>query len=192
MTADTKANGKGPSNKPKGKQEEELSAEDAKLKEDLALLVERIDDTEEGVAMAAVTALQDQIRSATASVTSVPKPLKFLRGHYDHIKTLFKSLKSGPLKPALADVLSVLGMTMAESGTRECLGFKLQVWVFRKPESLSFVGLFHFFLMYIKYHLYVHLFGLVLIMRARVWVREVLSRAIATTLDLGATSTSGP
>ena len=61
-------------------------------------------------------------------MTSVPKPLKFLRPFYDDLKDLYKKkngVKTEELGRSLADVLSVLGMTMAEEGTRECLIYKL-------------------------------------------------------------------
>jgi 26S proteasome regulatory subunit N1 len=34
----------------------------------------------------------DQIRTATSSMTSVPKPLKFLRPHYDRIKAIYDTM----------------------------------------------------------------------------------------------------
>lgn len=37
--------------------------------------------------------LRGEIRSATSSLTSVPKPLKILVGSYDDIKGLFEDLK---------------------------------------------------------------------------------------------------
>ena len=57
-------------------------------------------------------------------MTSVPKPLKFLRPHYDTLKKRFETT-SGENKAVLSDVLSVLAMTMAKPETRESLKFKL-------------------------------------------------------------------
>ena len=42
----------------------------------------------------ALEALRTQIRSSTSSMTSVPKPLKFLRPHYGTLKDLYE--KWGP------------------------------------------------------------------------------------------------
>lgn len=61
-------------------------------------------------------------------MTAVPKPLKFLSPHYDSIKTFYKSKMSTshPYRKLLADILSVLAMTMGSEGARECLHFKLE------------------------------------------------------------------
>ena len=61
---------------------------------------------------------RDEIRTATSSMTSVPKPLKFLRPHYDDMKTFFESMMDSDHKSLFSDVLSVLAMTMAGSDAR--------------------------------------------------------------------------
>lgn len=106
--------------------EEDLSEEDAALKEQLELLVERVQDTDAGVQKLALDTIRSEIRSATSSMTSVPKPLKFLRPHYGTLKDFFARMPAGDNKVYMADVVSVLAMTMAEDGERECLTFKLQ------------------------------------------------------------------
>ena len=109
------------------KDDDALSAEDEALKEGLELAVERLKDPDEGVQKmrAALTHLTTEIRSATSSMTSVPKPLKFLRQHYGDLKTTHAGLPAGENKTILADILAVLAMTMAKIGTRELLTFKL-------------------------------------------------------------------
>ncbi len=77
------------------------------------------------VRKAALESLKNEIRSATSSMTSIPKPLKFLRPHYDQLKTFYEAKDATPIKPELADMLSILAMTMAADGTRESLHFKL-------------------------------------------------------------------
>jgi 26S proteasome regulatory subunit N1 len=62
--------------------------------------------------------VRDEIRTATSSMTSVPKPLKFLRPHYDDMKTFFESMMDSDHKALFSDVLSVLAMTMAGSDAR--------------------------------------------------------------------------
>lgn len=62
---------------------------------------------------------RDEIREATSSMTSVPKPLKFLRPHYDGMKEFFGEMMDSENKTAFSEVLSVLGMTMA--GCDHCL-----------------------------------------------------------------------
>ena len=42
--------------------------------------------------------LRSQIRASTSSMTSVPKPLKFLRPHYDDLKSLHEKWSDGPNK----------------------------------------------------------------------------------------------
>ena len=67
----------------------------------------------------------NEVRTSTSSMTSVPKPLKFLRPHYATLKANYASATPGKDKTLLADVLSLLAMTMQEDGTRESLNFKL-------------------------------------------------------------------
>jgi len=42
--------------------------------------------------LAALESLRTQIRSSTTSMTSVPKPLKFLRPHYDTLKQVYEKI----------------------------------------------------------------------------------------------------
>ena len=58
-------------------------------------------------------------------MTSVPKPLKFLRAHYEGLKTQYGNLPaSNANRPALADVLSVLAITSGKEGERESLHYR--------------------------------------------------------------------
>lgn len=71
-------------------------------------------------------AIATEIKSATTSMTSVPKPLKFLRQHYSGLKATFEAMPAGTAnKAALADVLSVLAMNSGAEGAREGLKFRL-------------------------------------------------------------------
>ena len=71
-------------------------------------------------------AIATEIKSATTSMTSVPKPLKFLRQHYSGLKATFEAMPAGSAnKAALADVLSVLAMNSGAEGAREGLKFRL-------------------------------------------------------------------
>ncbi|KUF87302.1 26S proteasome non-ATPase regulatory subunit 2 B [Phytophthora nicotianae] len=110
-----------------GPTEEELSEEDRKLKEDLETAVARVCGPQEeiGVKQLALELLRREIRTATSSMTSVPKPLKFLRPSYDDLKTAYATFQAGETKKLMADVLAVLAMTMAKEGSRESLKFKL-------------------------------------------------------------------
>lgn len=59
-------------------------------------------------------------------MTSVPKPLKYLRSSYGVLKTAWHKLKQKDAKALYADILSVLAMAGAAPGSRECLKYCLQ------------------------------------------------------------------
>lgn len=111
--------------KKKKDEADDLSPEDAKLKADLDMLAERALDADAGVQKAALDAMINEVRSSTSSMTSVPKPLKFLRPHYAVLKGAFETTPNTANKTRMADVLSVLAMTMGGEGERESLKFKL-------------------------------------------------------------------
>jgi len=103
--------------------EEELSDEDKQLKEDLELSVSRLTEDNADLYKNALTTLTTLIRASTTSMTSVPKPLKFMIPHFDTMKKVHEKIAPGPVKLQCADVVSVLAMTMSEE--RECLKYKL-------------------------------------------------------------------
>lgn len=122
--AKDKEKGQQPSGKDKDKKEEqELSEEDKQLQEDLEMMVERLSEKNTELYRAALEELRRLIRSSTTSMTSVPKPLKFLRPHYGKLKEIYEGMAPGENKRFCADVVSVLAMTM--SGERECLKYRL-------------------------------------------------------------------
>lgn len=55
----------------------------------------------------ALEELRRQIRSSTASMTSVPKPLKFLRPHYGKLKEIYENMAPGENKVKLFQKLVV-------------------------------------------------------------------------------------
>lgn len=60
-------------------------------------------------------------------MTSVPKPLKFLKEHYVGLKEHMDSLsQNDPSRSLLADILSVLAMTSSDPDSMETLKYKLQ------------------------------------------------------------------
>ena len=98
---------------------EELSEKDLQLKTDLEMLVERLkvccqshlsheDDVNLSISSqqepdtslysAALDAIKDSIKTSTSSMTAVPKPLKFLRPHYDELTAVYDSWSAGPVK----------------------------------------------------------------------------------------------
>uniref|UniRef100_A0A0E0ADX4 26S proteasome non-ATPase regulatory subunit 2 homolog n=1 Tax=Oryza glumipatula TaxID=40148 RepID=A0A0E0ADX4_9ORYZ len=116
--------------KAKGKKKDEnkdddLSEEDQALKEQLELYVVRAQDPDPGVQKLALESMRQEIRSATSSMTSVPKPLKFLRPHYGTLKAYFETMPESDLKKYMADILSVLALTMSAEGERESLNYRM-------------------------------------------------------------------
>uniref|UniRef100_A0A672JZ08 26S proteasome non-ATPase regulatory subunit 2 n=1 Tax=Sinocyclocheilus grahami TaxID=75366 RepID=A0A672JZ08_SINGR len=120
----TEEKDKQPAGKDKEKKEDqELSEEDKLLQEELEMLVERLGEKDTSLYRPALEELRRQIRSSTTSMTSVPKPLKFLRPHYAKLKDIYQNMAPGENKQFCADVVSVLAMTM--SSERECLKYRL-------------------------------------------------------------------
>lgn len=58
-------------------------------------------------------------------MTAVPKPLKFLRPHYETLTNLYEEWSSGNDKNSLADVLSVIGMTFSDEDRQDTLKYRL-------------------------------------------------------------------
>ncbi|XP_047949685.1 26S proteasome non-ATPase regulatory subunit 2 homolog A-like [Salvia hispanica] len=107
------------------KKDEDLSEEDLALKQQLELYVERAQDADPGLQKVALESMREEIRTATSSMTSVPKPLKFLRPHYGTLQAHYEKMSDSDLKKLLADILSVLALTMSPEGERESLKYRL-------------------------------------------------------------------
>lgn len=58
-------------------------------------------------------------------MTSVPKPLKFLRPHFAELKEIFEAWTASADKALFAEILSVLAMTYSDNGLRETLKFRI-------------------------------------------------------------------
>lgn len=134
--SDTKKNG--------SKKDEEaidtMSEEDKELKERLETCVFTVINKDKEAAVTvpirlkALDVIVTELRTATSSMTSVPKPLKFLRPHFNVLKLFYMDLQNAgdsldndsiELQARLADVLAVLAMTMGKPEDRESLRFKL-------------------------------------------------------------------
>ncbi|ESR59932.1 hypothetical protein CICLE_v10014210mg [Citrus x clementina] len=107
------------------KKDEDLSEEDLALKQQLELYVERVQDPDPGLQKVALESMRTEIRTSTSSMTSVPKPLKFLRPHYGTLKAYYETMLDSDLKKYMADILSVLALTMSAEGERESLKYRL-------------------------------------------------------------------
>ena len=99
--------------------EEELSEEDKQLKDELELCVTRLQENDASLYSGALESMKKLIRASTTSMTSVPKPLKFMIPHYEAMKAVYEKIKT----PECADIVSVLSMTMSDKN--ECLKYKL-------------------------------------------------------------------
>lgn len=52
-----------------------------------------IQESDQTLYRSALENLRSQIRASTTSMTSVPKPLKFLRQHYESLKEVYDKIK---------------------------------------------------------------------------------------------------
>jgi 26S proteasome regulatory subunit N1 len=82
-----------------------------------------LQENDEKLYLPALENLRSQIRASTTSMTSVPKPLKFMRSHYDTMKQIYTKIQDPKTKEFCADVVSVLAMTMSDN--RDCLKYRL-------------------------------------------------------------------
>jgi len=69
--------------------------------------------------------MKTTIKTSTSSMTAVPKPLKFLRPHYETLTKLYDEWPQGEDKTSLADVLSVIGMTFSDEDRQDTLKYRL-------------------------------------------------------------------
>lgn len=105
--------------------DDELSEEDRQLKEDLEMLVERLKEDDKSLYKPSIDAIKDYIKTSTSSMTAVPKPLKFLRPHFDELAALYEKWPAASDRDSLADMLSVLGMTYGDEEDLQTLKYRL-------------------------------------------------------------------
>ncbi|KAG7287865.1 proteasome regulatory particle base subunit [Staphylotrichum longicolle] len=117
------ANGK--KDEDKDESSEELSEEDQQLKNELDMLVERLTESNASLYKPALEAMKNFIKTSTSSMTAVPKPLKFLRPHYETMTKLYDAWPAGDDRNSLADVLSVIGMTYSDEERQDTLKYRL-------------------------------------------------------------------
>lgn len=107
---------------------DELNEEDAQLKSELEMLVERLQvslllnicfapqklkchpqESDITLYKPALDAIKNFIKTSTSSMTAVPKPLKFLRPHYDELTAVYGKWPSGADK-VCAESIELDGM----------------------------------------------------------------------------------
>ncbi|BEJ12927.1 hypothetical protein CspHIS471_0301010 [Cutaneotrichosporon sp. HIS471] len=105
----------------------DISEEDLQLKAELEMLVERLKEPDTTLYLPALESLRTLIRTSTSSMTSVPKPLKFLRPHYEDMGKVRDSwpVELKEQRALLASILSVLAMTYSDTGRRDTLYYRL-------------------------------------------------------------------
>ncbi|WWC67906.1 uncharacterized protein I206_101824 [Kwoniella pini CBS 10737] len=105
----------------------DMSEEDLQLKAELEMLVQRLKESDINLYLPALESLRTLIRTSTSSMTSVPKPLKFLRPFYEELGQIRDSWDAElkEQRSLLASILSVLAMTYSDTGKRETLFFRL-------------------------------------------------------------------
>lgn len=103
--ADTNKNTK------KDKKAAELSAEDERIKGEVELLVTRSCDPEPAIAANALQMLSVMLRTASGSVGSVPKPLKFVRPMWDQLVAGYEASRDDTNKRSFSNLLSFIAMT---------------------------------------------------------------------------------
>ncbi|KAG6868638.1 hypothetical protein C0993_012682 [Termitomyces sp. T159_Od127] len=117
------------------KEGEELSEEDQQLKGELEMLVERLKESNAELYRPALETLRTLIRTSTSSMTSVPKPLKFLRPHYLDLQALYDIWPISEDKSLFGDILSVLAMTYSDTQPRGTLKYRLLSASLRPADS---------------------------------------------------------
>jgi 26S proteasome regulatory subunit N1 len=86
-------------------------------------LVTRIGDSDDGIVKLALETLRSEIKSSTSSMTAVPKPLKFLRPHFDTLRTAADTMKEGSNKVCKISSRRILNLLCVLRGRRfSCSG----------------------------------------------------------------------
>lgn len=94
--------------KQKKEDDEDSQAQQAEIN----ALVDTIKQNNELSIGPALNQLRSIIRESTTSMTSIPKPLKYLRYKYKDLKDAHASIKNEQTKRDLADIISILAMTI--------------------------------------------------------------------------------
>jgi len=105
-------------------EEADLSEEDQQLKKELEEWVAEAQGEDASLHKDAVLKMRTSICAATSTMTSVPKPLKFLLPHYDALIEVFGSVADPDAKEVASDIVSLLAMTQPE-GSLDCLKYRM-------------------------------------------------------------------
>lgn len=101
--------------------------------------MEQLQQENAEVYMKCLQDLAGKIRASTTSMTSVPKPLKFMRTHYETMKEIhtkmMQNVKDKAVVKLCAEIISVLAMTMGTG--KDCLVYRLMSDETGKEESIG-------------------------------------------------------
>ncbi|XXG42954.1 hypothetical protein AAC387_Pa01g3101 [Persea americana] len=95
------------------------------MKHRMKQYLERIQDVDPDLKNSAIKSMRKEICTLTSSMTTVPKPLKFLHPHYGTLKSCHEVMADSELKKYLADILSVVAWTISGQGEQESLKYRL-------------------------------------------------------------------
>jgi 26S proteasome regulatory subunit N1 len=124
------------------RKKQQLSEEDEKIKAELEAQVEKLEEKDSDVRTETILKLKETILSSTSSMTSIPKPLKFLTPHYDKLAGVYKEAKTSTeweqkTISHFATILSLLSMVQSED-EGPVLTYALEI-----KESIPFSGFGH-------------------------------------------------
>lgn len=71
-------------------------------------MVSALFDSDPVIQLNSYNMIRDEITKSTTSMTSIPKPLKFMIPHYIAIKDFYNKLPIGNFKLQVADLLAIL------------------------------------------------------------------------------------
>lgn len=71
------------------------------LKEKIELLIERLSDRDNAQREFAIKEIANETQGATSSMTSVPRPLKFLSTHYKSLEATYETLVHSEFKVSI-------------------------------------------------------------------------------------------
>ncbi|KPI84670.1 putative proteasome regulatory non-ATPase subunit [Leptomonas seymouri] len=115
-------------NEKRKENENKLSEEDMRIKEEVELLVARAADADVRIAKIAVERLVELLRtSSSGSLAAVPPPLKHIRSLYLDLEAALKGTHDPSVSRRLHDLLSFISMTLElKNGSRTLLEHKLK------------------------------------------------------------------
>lgn len=92
------------------------------MKDKIDSLVEQLDSRELSQRVKAANDIKAEIQGATSTMTSVPKPLKFLNPNYPKMRDIFDKQTDTEFKAMFADLCSLVAMvSSAKEDSNESL-----------------------------------------------------------------------